>query len=56
MPVALVYGEDDWSHPAECAANAQAIPGARVATLAESGHFSCLEKPREVARLIDELA
>jgi pimeloyl-ACP methyl ester carboxylesterase len=56
LPVTLVYGDDDWSRPAEREANVHAIPGVRTATLTSSGHFSCLEQPREVARLIDELA
>jgi pimeloyl-ACP methyl ester carboxylesterase len=54
LPVTLVYGGDDWSRPAEREANARAIPGARTTTLANSGHFSCLEKPQEIAKLINE--
>jgi len=56
LPVTLVYGDDDWSRPAEREANARAIPAARTVTLAGSGHFSCLERPRDVARLIHERA
>ena len=52
LPVTVAYGNDDWSRPPEREANARAIPGARTATIADSGHFSCLDKPREVARLI----
>jgi len=55
LPVTLVYGDDDWSRPAERQANARAIPGARTTTIANSGHFSCLERPREIAQLINEL-
>lgn len=55
LPVTLVYGHDDWSRPRERDANAHAIPGARTATLAGSGHFSSLEKPGEIAQLINEL-
>src|ERR671934_522360 len=54
LPVTLVYGDDDWSRPAEREANAHAIPGVRTATLTNSGHFSSLEKPHEVAQLINE--
>jgi pimeloyl-ACP methyl ester carboxylesterase len=54
LPVTLAYGEDDWSRPTEREANARAIPGARSATIADSGHFSCLDKPREIAQLIGE--
>src|ERR671935_407254 len=56
LPVTLVYGDDDWSRPAERDANAHAIPGVRTMTLANSGHFASLEKPDEIARLINELA
>src|ERR671937_2670926 len=56
LPVTLVYRDDDWSRPAERDANAHTILGARTTTLASSGHFSSLEKPHEIAQLIDELA
>jgi pimeloyl-ACP methyl ester carboxylesterase len=56
VPVTLVYGDDDWSRPAEREANARAIPGARTVTLASSGHFSSLEQPAEISQLINELA
>jgi pimeloyl-ACP methyl ester carboxylesterase len=56
LPVTLVYGDDDWSRPAERDANAHAIPGVRTTTLTNSGHFSSLERPREIAQLINELA
>jgi pimeloyl-ACP methyl ester carboxylesterase len=52
LPVTLVYGTEDWSRPAEREANARAIPGARTARLDNAGHFSSLEKPREIADLI----
>ena len=56
LPVTLVYGDDDWSRPAERDADAHAIPGVRTTTLTNSGHFSSLERPREIAQLINELA
>ena len=52
VPVTLVYGDKDWSHPAERDANARAIPGAYVVTLNATGHFASLEKPSEIAGLI----
>jgi pimeloyl-ACP methyl ester carboxylesterase len=52
LPVTLAYGEEDWSVPAERDANAESIPGARAVTLENAGHFSCLEKPTEIASLI----
>ena len=48
----LWKADDDWSRPAERDANAHAIPGVRTTTLAGSGHFSSLEKPHEIARLV----
>jgi pimeloyl-ACP methyl ester carboxylesterase len=54
LPVTLAYGEDDWSRPLEREANARAIPAARSATITDSGHFSCLDKPREIAQLISD--
>jgi pimeloyl-ACP methyl ester carboxylesterase len=54
MPVTLIYGDDDWSRPYERDANAQAIPRARRVNLRDCGHFASMEKPGEVARLIDE--
>jgi pimeloyl-ACP methyl ester carboxylesterase len=56
LPVTLIYGNDDWSRPAERDANARAIPAVRTATLTNSGHFSSLERPRDIAQLINELA
>ena len=55
LPVMLVYGDDDWSRPAERDANAHAIPHVKTAQLRNSGHFSSLEKPQEIAQLINEL-
>jgi pimeloyl-ACP methyl ester carboxylesterase len=55
LPVMLVYGDDDWSRPAERDANAHAIPRVKTAQLRNSGHFSSLEKPQEIAQLINEL-
>jgi pimeloyl-ACP methyl ester carboxylesterase len=52
LPVTLVYGDKDWSHPAERDANAREIPGADLVTLNATGHFASLEKPLEIAGLI----
>jgi pimeloyl-ACP methyl ester carboxylesterase len=56
LPVTLVYGEDDWSRPPERDANANAIPAKETVTLGNAGHFSCLEKPYEIADLITAAA
>jgi pimeloyl-ACP methyl ester carboxylesterase len=56
LPVTLVYGSDDWSHPDERQANAHALAGARTVSLERCGHFASLEKPERVAQLIAEVA
>lgn len=53
-PVTMVYGEYDWSRREERAANERAIPDAPSLSLQGSGHFSCLEEPQRVARIILE--
>ncbi|OBH04357.1 alpha/beta fold hydrolase [Mycobacterium sp. E1747] len=50
-PVTLVYGEHDWSRPAERDHVAR-LPGARPVTVSDAGHFSALERPAEVVRII----
>jgi pimeloyl-ACP methyl ester carboxylesterase len=52
VPVTLVYGDQDWSHPAERDANARGIPSAHLVTLEATGHFASLDKPHELADLI----
>jgi pimeloyl-ACP methyl ester carboxylesterase len=54
LPVTLAYGDDDWSRPPEREANKNDIPGARTVSIPSSGHFSSLEKPPIIARLIRE--
>jgi pimeloyl-ACP methyl ester carboxylesterase len=54
VPVTLSYGAWDWSRPAERDGDALAIPGARTGTLPDAGHFSSLDRPREIAKLIGE--
>lgn len=56
LPVTLTYGEDDWSRQEEREANAHAIPGVHRLELRAAGHFSCLEQPQQVARIIREAA
>jgi pimeloyl-ACP methyl ester carboxylesterase len=56
VPVTLVYGSDDWSHPDERDANVQAIPAARRVDLDRCGHFASLDRPDAVAQLIAEAA
>jgi len=55
VPVTLAYGDADWSRPAERDANAKATRAVRTVTLTDSGHFSSLEHPRDIAHLIHQL-
>lgn len=56
-PATLVYGDHDWSMPAEREEVARLVPGSRILTLAKTGHFASLERPEQVARImIDALA
>jgi len=54
-PVTLAYGDDDWSRPPEREANERAIRPAQTITLKGCGHFSSLENPPEIARLIAQI-
>ncbi len=50
-PVTLVYSERDWSRPAERDQVARLL-GVQVITVAGAGHFSALERPAEMVRII----
>jgi pimeloyl-ACP methyl ester carboxylesterase len=52
VPVTLVYGDHDWSRPAERQAVARALGGVTLTTLPRTGHFSALEQPTALARSI----
>lgn len=54
VPVTLVYGSHDWSRPEERMSVAALLPGSRLITLADTGHFSSLERPDDVARIVLE--
>ena len=57
VPVTLVYGDHDWSRPSDRQANIESVPGARHVVLRDTGHFTALEAPHEVARiLVDDAA
>jgi pimeloyl-ACP methyl ester carboxylesterase len=52
-PSLIVWGEDDEIVPFECAQRyASAIPGARLQTLAECGHFAHLDQPQHLAAVV----
>lgn len=51
-PVTLIYGDKDWSRVSERERTKAALEGARLVTLANTGHFSSIENPRGVANVI----
>jgi pimeloyl-ACP methyl ester carboxylesterase len=52
VPVALAYGDHDWSNEDEREANRRTITTARATTIRDSGHFSARDKPDQVTALI----
>jgi pimeloyl-ACP methyl ester carboxylesterase len=52
VPVTLVYGEQDWSHPREREDRRKQIPGVQFVVLPAAGHFSALEVPTRLAEII----
>lgn len=55
-PVHLVYGEKDWSQPADREANRQLLPAAEFAQIPGAGHFIALERPDVPADLLNSTA
>lgn len=56
VPVLLVYGDKDWSHEDERQRTFNEIPGAKMETVRNGGHFLSLDRPEEVIRLIKQFA
>jgi pimeloyl-ACP methyl ester carboxylesterase len=54
VPVTLVYGDHDWSHPSERDANLALLRDAQSNSLADTGHFAALEQPDRVAEILLE--
>ena len=52
VPVTLVYSEQDWSRPAERDQVASLLADVKRITLPDTGHFSALERPNDVARIL----
>jgi pimeloyl-ACP methyl ester carboxylesterase len=52
VPVTLVYSERDWARPAERDHVAGLLSKVERITLPDTGHFSALERPNEVARIL----
>lgn len=56
VPVTLVYSENDWSRPAERDRVANVLPDVQRITVPRTGHFSALERPDEMARILLDAA
>jgi pimeloyl-ACP methyl ester carboxylesterase len=52
VPVTLVYSEQDWARPAERDYVAGLLTEVERITLPDTGHFSALERPNDVARIL----
>ena len=52
VPVTLVYSDEDWSRPAEREQVANLLGSVETITLRATGHFSALERPAEVAKIL----
>ena len=55
-PVTLVYSEHDWSRPHERDRVASSLANVQRITLSGVGHFSALESPDDVARILRGVA
>lgn len=51
-PVTLIYGDSDWSRPNERERTRSLTPASQMVTLKNTGHFSAVENPSELARAI----
>ena len=56
LPITLVYGDHDWSRPEDREANGRMLRTARTLAVQNCGHFSCLDQPRQIARVIRDEA
>lgn len=54
VPVTLVYGDHDWSRPAERDANLARLKRGRMLALEDASHIASLERPDEFARILIE--
>jgi len=56
VPVTLVYSENDWSRPTERDQVAGSLADVQRIKLPSTGHFSALERPDDVARILVDAA
>jgi pimeloyl-ACP methyl ester carboxylesterase len=52
VPVTLVYGDDDWSTPADRESTRSLLRTANVVSIVRAGHFASLEQPDAIAQAI----
>jgi pimeloyl-ACP methyl ester carboxylesterase len=52
VPVDLVYGNLDWSHPSDRAGVEDLLPKVDTVVLPQAGHFIAFDQPAEVARIL----
>lgn len=55
-PVTLVYSEHDWSRPAEREHVARLLGDINWTTVPDTGHFSALERPTDMAHILLQAA
>jgi pimeloyl-ACP methyl ester carboxylesterase len=55
-PIHLIYGQKDWSRPADRQANRQLLPTAEFTQVPHAGHFIALERPDVPANLLNSAA
>jgi pimeloyl-ACP methyl ester carboxylesterase len=48
IPVLLLWGDQDWSRPEERERDRQIVPGVRMVTVKDGGHFLPLDRPNAV--------
>jgi len=56
VPVALIWGDKDWSTASEREHDRSLIPGAQMTTVENGGHFLPLDRPLELQELIIRFA
>ena len=56
VPVCLIWGDKDWSRPSERERDPSLLPGAKMVTVENGGHFLPIDCPQELHELIIRFA